>query len=231
MTECAIAIFVKTPGLSPIKTRLAQGIGPLRAAEFYELSVRATLTTVLRIEAETVKVIPYWAVAEEEGLSDPRWKELSRVSQGSGDLGERLTTVYRKLHAAHRNVVLLGADSPHVPPQSISSLVASLCRCANGTAPARCLIGGCEDGGFYIFGSNAELSEAFWRGIEYGGDKVYTEIRARSARIAECEEVASSFDVDNREDLETLELSLRSQVQLTDEQGRLLGWLAGKSTC
>lgn len=32
--DVAIAVFIKTPGLSPIKTRLAEGIGSEKAIEF-----------------------------------------------------------------------------------------------------------------------------------------------------------------------------------------------------
>ena len=39
----ALAIFVKTPGLSRIKTRLAAGVGDELAAEFYRLAVEAIL--------------------------------------------------------------------------------------------------------------------------------------------------------------------------------------------
>jgi len=36
-----LAIFAKTPGLSPVKTRLAASIGDEKACEFYQYSVAA----------------------------------------------------------------------------------------------------------------------------------------------------------------------------------------------
>jgi len=37
----AIAIFAKTPGLSPVKTRLAKSLGQVAAENAYRLSVAA----------------------------------------------------------------------------------------------------------------------------------------------------------------------------------------------
>jgi glycosyltransferase A (GT-A) superfamily protein (DUF2064 family) len=46
----ALAIFVKTPGLSPVKTRLAEGIGQARAEAFYRLAVDAVAEVALATE-------------------------------------------------------------------------------------------------------------------------------------------------------------------------------------
>jgi uncharacterized protein len=145
MIECAIGIFVKTPGLSPIKTRLARGIGALRAAEFYELSVAAVSSAARETKLRSVKVIPYWAIAEESGLSDQRWREFRRISQGHGDLGDRLSTIYTRLHEAHQNVVLIGADSPQISAATLSDLIANLSAQGGGRVADRNILGRCED--------------------------------------------------------------------------------------
>jgi glycosyltransferase A (GT-A) superfamily protein (DUF2064 family) len=41
-----LAVFVKTPGLSPIKTRLAASVGEQKALEFYRRSLRVTEAVV-----------------------------------------------------------------------------------------------------------------------------------------------------------------------------------------
>ena len=53
----AIAIFVKTPGISPIKTRLAASIGQQKAEDFYRLSLKSLVSTLKEID-----ITPYWAV-------------------------------------------------------------------------------------------------------------------------------------------------------------------------
>ncbi len=82
----AVAIFVKTPGLSPVKTRLAQGIGTAHAT------------------------------AEQGGLAHPAWSAFPTLWQGDGELGTRLDRVYAALLARHGSVLLTGADAPQVTP-------------------------------------------------------------------------------------------------------------------
>ena len=53
----ALAIFVKTPSLSPVKTRLAQSIGEDKAIAFYMLCLEAIKETAKQIDADVV-----WAV-------------------------------------------------------------------------------------------------------------------------------------------------------------------------
>ncbi|HCO24225.1 MAG TPA: hypothetical protein DIT97_14715, partial [Gimesia maris] len=42
----AIAVFVKTPGYSPLKTRLAQSVGTVQAEQFHILSAKAVAAVV-----------------------------------------------------------------------------------------------------------------------------------------------------------------------------------------
>ena len=78
----AVAIFVKTPGLSPLKTRLAASIGQEKAHEFYNLSLNAIRETLT-----TLDISPYWAIAEKEALNDPMWQDYNRLHTGDGNLG------------------------------------------------------------------------------------------------------------------------------------------------
>ena len=65
--KCAIAIFAKTIGLSPVKTRLAVSIGQDKAEQFYRLSI-ACIEDVLRaVVSENPSIFPHWVLAEEEG--------------------------------------------------------------------------------------------------------------------------------------------------------------------
>ena len=44
-------VFVKTPGLSPLKTRLAKGIGKENAESFFKDSVKQTEKTLQEFQA------------------------------------------------------------------------------------------------------------------------------------------------------------------------------------
>ena len=74
LQSTAIAVFVKTPRLSPVKTRLAASIGTPNAEQLYRLCIGAieqTLDTTLK----NLNATPFWAVGEvlgeeEEGEED-----------------------------------------------------------------------------------------------------------------------------------------------------------------
>ena len=50
----AVAIFVKTPGLSPLKTRLAKGIGSALATEFHRRAA-AAVSAVARAAGSDIR--------------------------------------------------------------------------------------------------------------------------------------------------------------------------------
>jgi len=104
----AVAIFVKTPGLSPVKTRLAAGVGVEAATEFHRLAA-ASVAGVARACGE--EIVPYWAVAEQEALDAPAWRGFPTIWQGEGGLGARLDRIYATLLLRHGRVLLIGADA------------------------------------------------------------------------------------------------------------------------
>ena len=83
----AIAIFVKTPGLSPIKTRLVSSIGVSAAERFHLLSAKAIESVVLDAFRAEPACIPYWAVAEKEAVHTPYWKSFQTIWQGCQGFG------------------------------------------------------------------------------------------------------------------------------------------------
>src|SRR5260221_460144 len=111
MNGSAIAVFVKTAGVSPVKTRLAASIGQEKAENFYSLSVKAIEATLKKLSAKDSNVVPYWAVAEKEALEVSRWSGFRRIFQRDGTLGHRLFSVYSELLKKHSTVLLIGADS------------------------------------------------------------------------------------------------------------------------
>ena len=73
----SIAIFVKTPGLSPVKTRLAEGIGRDQAEAFHPASA-AAVAAVAKSAALANGDIAFLAVAGEAGPGSPTWKAFQR---------------------------------------------------------------------------------------------------------------------------------------------------------
>jgi hypothetical protein len=120
----ALAIFVKTPGLSPVKTRLAASLGTKAATRFHELAAAATAAVVHQCQP---LLIPYWAIAETGHPEAARaWPDFASVEQGEGDLGARLDRVYAHLQARHGRALLIGADAPQLTSALLRQALSAL---------------------------------------------------------------------------------------------------------
>lgn len=161
MTATAIAILVKTPGLSAIKTRLASSWNHCQAKQlseqFYLLSVQAIENTLLEI-ARPVNC--YWAVAEDHGLGHPIWSGFDCIAAGTGDLGDIQHYVYQQLLNQYQQVLLLGADSPQLSTGLLEQAIDSL------DSHSYCL-GPCQDGGYYLFAGRKPIKQSSWTEVEY----------------------------------------------------------------
>ena len=89
----AIAIFVKTPGLSPVKTRLAATLGR-EAAEAFHLASSQSVSSVAQSLGRQADIKGYYAVAEETALNHSYWEDMPCLWQGEGGLGERMAHIY-----------------------------------------------------------------------------------------------------------------------------------------
>lgn len=210
----ALAIFVKTPGLSPVKTRLAAAIGAVAAIDFYDLAVQAVSEV-----AAASSLLPYWAVAEADGLQHSSWESFPTVSQGEGGLGERLDYVYRTLQARHGTVLLIGADSPQTTPALLKS------------AASRCdpfVMGRAEDGGFWLFGGSQPIAASVWSAVPYSAPDTADRLLTGLAGTGDVTFVATQHDVDEAADLVALRLSLEALEPRLPAQTTLLRWLRAR---
>ena len=220
-TSGALAVFVKTPGLSPVKTRLASAIGVRLAEEFYELSIHATKSVVIELTKQFPGLQVYWAVAEKNGMESSFWTDFSRVWQGTGDLGERLHSVYSQILSRHHFVCFIGADSPHVDVSTVSKGIFLTAK----HLERKFVIGPAMDGGFYFFGGSANLPKETWCQVDYSTDKTSRQLENQLTAFGGLEKIEMEFDVDTAEDLIKLYKKLDSSENLLPEQKTLLAWL------
>ncbi len=213
----AVAIFVKTPGLSPVKTRLARGIGAASATEFH---LRAASRVAAASRAAMPDVQPYWAVAEKTGTRDALWAGFPTVWQGEGELGSRLHTVYSGLLQRHGAVLLIGADAPQVTPGLLSDAARSL------RPEAPFTMGPASDGGFWLFGGRATVPETVWTGIAYSTADTGAQLLAALGTFAEVGSAPALSDADTMEDLPQLLCALSRLKEPSPEQTDLAVWLA-----
>lgn len=213
IASMGVAVFVKTPELSPVKTRLAAGGSEAEALAFYRLSCRA-VSEVLR---GTAGVTPYWAVAEEQGAAF--WRDFPVLTQGDGGLGERMSRVYDELLARHDVAVLIGADCPQISARDFEAARAAIER---GTD---FVFGPASDGGFYLLAGRRPIDRALWLRVPYSVATTEAELRAELARIASVARIRERTDVDTIDDLPRLRDELAQATELTPTQSEIAGWL------
>lgn len=210
----AIAIFVKTPGLSPVKTRLGAGIGRRIAEEWHR---RAAACVQVTASASDLPV--YWAIAETEGMQHEMWPGLPRLAQGSGGLGARMATVHTELIRRHGAGILIGADLPQIEARHIDAAVGWL----SADSP-RHVLGPARDGGFWLFGANRALPRSAWESVAYSRDDTAREFIA-AVDASAWEILEPMTDLDQAKDLPAVLRELQAVRTPTGEQSNLARWL------
>lgn len=205
----AIAVFVKTPGLSPLKTRLAVGIGNPAALAFYLLSVKAVQETI-----KNSPINPYWAVAEAHGLGDPLWQDFQTLHTGEGNLGQRQHHIYATLLQNHAKVLLIGADAPQISASLLQQAIAAL-------DTSDFVVGPAHDGGYYLFGGRKPTAQSIWTSVPWSTSETRDKLEA--ALPSKPVHLKSLTDVDTKADLSSVEAEM-PQV-LNKAQKQLIDWI------
>lgn len=210
--KVAIAVFVKTPDLSPVKTRLAATLGRVQADAFFHLAKAANEALLAQavpdFAAQGISLSAYWAVGEQQGLAHPLWQSrfMQRLHTGEGGLGERMHYVYSTLLHTHDAVLLVGMDSPQ---NSVSNLRdAAQCLRQNTL-----VIGPARDGGFYLFGGNTPVALSRWTAVTYSqGDTLKQWVAALAGYTIDYLRVMT--DVDTEADLQQMLVEMDGELLL-----------------
>ncbi len=197
----AIAIFVKTPGLSPVKTRLAASIGEEDAIEIYQQCAAAVLSAARVADIGPV----YLALAESASVAVDYWQEAERtIQQGSGNLGQRMAHVMSILVDRHGSGLLLGADAPQLD----SAQLQRAARWLESERP-RCAIGPARDGGFWTVGSNHKVPLERWTRVAYSRPDTLEQFVQSLGNETEWLQLRTLTDLDTVTDLAPLSKELQ----------------------
>ncbi len=210
--NCAIAIFVKTPELSAVKTRLWPGIGRA-AAEKLHVSSAAAVFSIVRRVSEQANIAGFWALAETTELSVAHWPGLLHVEQDQGPLGARMASVYRQLRKHHRGVILIGADAPQINAEALIEAADWL-----SSDQPRFAIGRAADGGFWLFGANENLADERWERPRYSRPTTADEFVRAISTGGEWLELETLHDLDTPEDIQPVRFELENLVNPSFEQ-------------
>ena len=215
MTDTAIAVFVKTPGLSAVKTRLAKDLGRTAAEQFYRLSLKAMEATLVQAESCLPANI-YWAVGEPEALCHPLWQQFKTLYTGPGDLGDRQHRIYTALLGSYRQVVLIGADSPQLASAQLQQTLNSLEKMIMPWVRQKMAATTCS-----LAESQWVLN--IWRSVTYSCSDTSQQLLSKLTSPTAI--IDRLWDVDRADDLAGLKQQLMALPQLSDEQGLILQWI------
>ena len=184
-----LIVMVKFPAAGRVKTRLARDIGSVAAAWWFRHSVRRLLRRLSD---------PRWqiwlSVAPDTALESSVWPaHLPRISQGQGDLGQRMTAAFEALPKGR--ACLIGGDIPAVTKREIAEAFAVLGSCDAVFGPA-------TDGGFWLTGfkRSRPLPRGLFRDVRWSSahalaDSLATLSGQSHALVAELSDVDTARDL------------------------------------
>ncbi len=175
-----LVIFAKAPRLGRVKTRLARDIGAVAAWSFY----RHGLDTLARRLAADRRWRCWLAVSPDTALwTGQRWPVgCDLISQGDGDLGQRMARVAAVLPPGP--VVIVGADVPDITRDHAAAVFQAL-----GDHDA--VFGPAPDGGYWLVGlrRRPRFVDPF-RGVRWSSPHALADTRGNCPvhwRVAELE--------------------------------------------
>jgi rSAM/selenodomain-associated transferase 1 len=215
MSRPAVIVMAKAPRAGEAKTRLAP---PLTHAEAARLAASLFADTVsLALGVGTVVVVAYapadgrplLEAALRVALSEETLGGVLWLEQRGDDLGERLDGVVERAFAeGFGPLLLVGADSPTLPPAFLASALEELARGRTDVA-----LGGTEDGGYYAVGMR-EPAPGLFDSIEWSTPRAYAQTARNAARLGlRLSELPHWYDVDTPADL------TRLRAELSNDEG------------
>ena len=190
MSRAKLVVMLKVPQAGRVKTRLGRDIGMTSAAWWFRHQVTSLLR---RIEDPRWRVV--LAVAPDRaGLMFRGWPlHLARISQGPGDLGDRMGRLMRGLPPGP--VCIIGGDIPGVTRAHVAQAFNAL-----GNHDA--VFGPAPDGGYWLVGlkRSGRVPSSLFRDVRWSSEYALSDTAASlpDARIALVDRLQ---DVDTAQDL------------------------------
>jgi len=194
----AIAVFARAPVPGKTKTRLIPMLGANGAAELHRALVFDALHKVGKLKA---RADPYLFISGGEFPDEtvPGVFEIRR-QQGRG-LAQRLDRAFADLLGRHPRAIIIGTDSPQLPPSTLRLALEEL-----QTMDA--VLGPCPDGGFYLIGLR-RTARGLFNSVRMGTRFAFRDMLGNLlARGFSCSVLELYPDIDRPRDLAALKKSL-----------------------
>ncbi len=201
-SKCALAVMAKAPRPGKVKTRLCPPLTLEQSAALNICFLRDTTQNIAEVAAGGVAsgLISYTPVGDEDLFDGLLPDGFALIPQRGDGFGERLLAAAKDLLACGFGAVcLIDSDSPTVPASVFEKAAAELNRPGD-----RIVLGGSDDGGYYLIGLKQPHPEPF-ANINWSTPAVYAEtaLAIASAGI-ELMELPIWYDVDDGKTLDLL---------------------------
>jgi len=203
---CALTVMAKAPRAGKVKTRLSPPLTLKESAALNICFLRDTTRNIAEVAARgsAAGLVCYTPVGDEAAFDGLLPEGFALIAQRGDGFGERLRAATEDILACGFGAVcLIDSDSPTLPAFALERAVEELAKPGD-----RVVLGGSDDGGYYLIGLKRVHPEPFER-ISWSTNVVYEETvdRIREARI-ELVEMPTWYDVDDAATLAVLEQEL-----------------------
>jgi hypothetical protein len=189
-----LGVFAKNPVAGQVKTRLAAASSPEWAARVAAAFLADTLDRLATVAAR--RFLVYTPEDAADSMADVAADRFELLPQGPGDLGERLARFFAA-HMPQGAVIVVGCDSPTLPPELVEEALVSL-------QNRDVVIGPATDGGYYLLGCNLFIPSLFSE-IDWGSSHVLRQTVQRLAGLDVSLGVLPPwYDVDSLDDWHAL---------------------------
>jgi rSAM/selenodomain-associated transferase 1 len=203
---CALTVMAKAPRAGKVKTRLSPPLTLEESAALNMCFLRDTTRNIAEVAAQgaAVGLVCYTPLGDEAAFDGLLPDGFALIPQRGNAFGERLFAAAEDILACGFGAVcLIDSDSPTLPTLALERALQELARPGR-----RVVLGGSDDGGYYLIGLKAAHPEPFDR-ITWSTNTVYEETveRIREAQL-DLIELPTWYDVDDAVTLAVLEKEL-----------------------
>ncbi len=193
--ERALGVFAKWPAPGQVKTRLAEAASDEWAVRVATAFLADTLDRLDRIDAR--RLIAFTPAEAEASFAELARGRYDLTPQGPGDLGERLARFVAARLGEGTAAVVVGTDSPTLPPAFVEQAFEEL-------RHADIVLGPATDGGYYLVGCR-RLHPSLFSAIDRGGASVLQQTVERLADPAwRLAVLPPWYDIDDLQDWQML---------------------------
>lgn len=191
----AVIVMVKAPRAGAVKTRLTPILSETDAAALAACFAQDSVARARR--AAPAVIVAYTPEDGRRILQSILPHDLLWMEQEGAGLGARLeAAIGRAAALGFSPLIVIGTDSPTLPPGVIETAINSLAR-----GEVDLVLGPTEDGGYYLVGLSHPVSQIF-QNVAWSTPLVYRQTTAHAARLGlRLQEFPRWYDVDTPADL------------------------------